>query len=111
VYTSFALFSILSISFFVGINFLLAYKKFAFIRQQQNMQFTLSTGFFSIASAGCSSCGFSLLSLTGIGSALGVPLHESFWQGVTLILLIATFFYNIRALSKTTCAISGTSNK
>jgi|SRR5581483_9948367 len=50
----------------------------------------------SIVSAGCTSCGFSLLSILGISGALSLPFHGIELHIISLLLLFLSFFYMLR---------------
>jgi hypothetical protein len=90
----------------VGINTVLVIKKLQYIKGQKNIQWTFGAGIFSVASSSCPGCGFSLLSLTGLTSAIpGIPFQGNLFSFMILVLLFVTCAYNISSLNKISCAI------
>lgn len=98
---------LLSIALLVGINCMLVLRKLAFVRSQKNIQWTFGTGIVTLASTSCPGCGFSLLSLTGLTSAIpGIPLHGTLFSFLILVILSITALYNLQSLNKVSCSYS-----
>jgi hypothetical protein len=109
---SFTMFGVLhallfvSIAIGVAINIQLVIKKLQYIRGQKNIQWTFGAGIFTLASSSCPGCGFSLLSLTGLTSAIpGIPFQGNIFSFFVLVVLFITCIYNLSSLNKVSCAI------
>lgn len=99
------------IALLVGINIMLISRKLSFMRSQKNVQWTFSAGIFSLASASCPGCGFSLLSVTGLTSAIpGLPLEGLHASLLIFGILTVTTLYNLRSLGQQFCALPSKSN-
>jgi hypothetical protein len=96
-------------SILVGLNILLIFKTIRKLESRKG-RFSISAGtgaILGIAVAGCSSCGFSVLSLLGLSASLsfipfgGIGLHL-----LAIILLIFSSFYALKTLhDKVVCKI------
>jgi hypothetical protein len=96
----------LSIAIGVGINIQLVFKKLHYLRRQRNIHWTFGAGLFTLASSSCPGCGFSLLSITGLTSAIpGIPFQGNIFLSLVLGILIATCIYNLNSLNKVSCAL------
>lgn len=90
----------------VGINMQLVIKKLQLLKTQRNVQWTFGAGILTLASSSCPGCGFSLLSITGLTSALpGIPFQGNIFSLFVLLLLIITCSYNLYSLQKVSCSI------
>lgn len=99
-------FFLVVIALLVGVNIMLVSRKLSLVRSQKNVQWTFSAGIFSLASASCPGCGFSLLSVTGLTSAIpGLPLEGLHASLFIFGILAATTLYNLRSLGQQFCAI------
>lgn len=102
-------FLLLTIALIVGINSMLVIRKIAFVRAQKNVQWTFGAGFITLASTSCPGCGFSLLSVTGLTTAIpGLPLQGLSFSMLILAILTITTFYNLQSLGKVSCALPST---
>lgn len=88
------------ISLFVGVNILLMIHSVKAIREQGSLKFAFGGGtLLGVVSAGCTSCGFSVLSLLGLAAffayfpIVGVLLHL-----LVILLLLFSIFYNLKTL-------------
>ncbi len=100
---------ILAIALLVGVNVMLVIRKIAMLKSQKNVQWTFGAGIVSLASSSCPGCGFSLLSVTGLTSAIpGLPLTGITFSLVTLGILLLTTVYNLRSLGTVSCKIPTT---
>lgn len=96
----------LVIAMLVGINVMLVIRKFNFLRSQKDVQWTFSAGIVSLASSSCPGCGFSLLSITGLSSAIpSIAFSGITLSVITLLILLATTFYNLRSLGISSCPL------
>lgn len=95
----------LFIAMFVGINVVLVIKKLSILRSQKKIQWTFGAGIISLASSSCPGCGFSLLSITGLTSAIpGLPFANGvIYSSIMLVILVATAYYNLRSLEAYAC--------
>jgi hypothetical protein len=92
---------LLIISVLFGANFAFVIEKFNFIRKQHNLRLTIGSGIISLASAGCASCGLSLVSLVGLGSALAIlPFRGVELYLLAIAVLLASFLYNLNSIYK-----------
>lgn len=100
------LLTFLLISLFVGANIELLRQKVHVLSKQKHIKFAMSAGILSIGGVGCAACGFSLLSVIGLGSAVSVlPFKGLGLSVVALTILIITFYYNATSFTKA-CEIS-----
>ncbi len=91
--------SIIAVLF--GINLALVIQKINFIRKQSNLKLTIGAGLISLASAGCASCGLSIVSFIGIGGALALlPFRGMELYFLSIAILVVSFFYNLNAIYK-----------
>lgn len=92
---------LLTISVLFGMNFTLVIQKINFIKRGKNLKITLGAGIVSLASAGCASCGLSIVSLIGIGSSLALlPFGGLELYFLSIVILTASFIYNLNAIYK-----------
>lgn len=88
-------------SFLVGINILLVIKIIKRLKFQ-GTKASISIGGSSIlalTTAGCSSCGFSILSIMGLTSSLSLmPLRGTGLNLVSISLLVISIFFSIRTM-------------
>lgn len=85
---------------FVGTNLLLLYKSIAGMSAHGKAHLALGGAtVFSIVSAGCASCGLSLLSVLGLSTTLVVlPFHGAELRYISLGLLLLSAFYMLKKL-------------
>lgn len=84
-----------------GLNLGMVIKKYRFIRNQPNLGITIGSGIISLAAAGCASCGLSVMSLIGLGSALAIlPFGGLELYLLAIIILFASLLYNLNSLYK-----------
>lgn len=99
--SGFDLFLLTIISILFGLNLGMVVKKYRFVRSQPNLGITLGSGIISLAAAGCASCGLSIVSLVGLGSALAIlPFGGLELYVGAIIILSASLLYNLSALYK-----------
>ena len=96
-------------SILVGLNILLIAKTIIKLESQKG-RLSISVGgsaILGIVVAGCSSCGFSVLSLLGLSAALSfIPFGGMGLHLLAIILLLFSFFYALRAFHyKVICKI------
>ncbi len=86
----------------VGCNLALFLKEIRRLRRQGTIGLTVGGGtLLGIAITGCSSCGFSLLSLLGLGASLSViPFPEVTLRLIAIVLLTASTFYILKKLQR-----------
>lgn len=92
---------LLIISFFFGLNttFILL-KNTPQPEGKTNNKFTLGAGFLSILVSGCT-CGTSLFAVLGLsGSIALLPFGGNLVLSVALIVLLITFFFNLRSATQ-----------
>ena len=84
----------------VGVNILLLSKSIAGIRGKGKVHISLSGAtIFSVVTAGCTSCGLSLLSVIGLSATLTfLPFHGAELRIISLGLLLASSFYMLKKL-------------
>jgi len=83
-----------------ALNILLATQKISSLKNP-SVKFGIGAGVISLTTAGCASCGLSLLTIFGLGSALTLlPFKGVEILLATLLILISTTTYNLHALSK-----------
>ncbi len=88
----------LLIALLVGINITLSNRKIALLRKQKNLHFSFGAGLISIVGAGCASCGFSILSLIGLGGAAAVlPFQGIELSILAVLLLLIILFYTLNS--------------
>lgn len=88
-----------------GVNFVMVVEKVKFLRKGHNLKITLGAGIISVAAAGCASCGLSLVSVVGLGSALAVLPFRGFELYIaSIVILLLSLYYNLSSLYKT-CGI------
>lgn len=93
-------------SFLVGINITLLVKILRKMRHQGKLTFTTGgSSLLALVSAGCSSCGITLLSVLGVSSAI-VPLKSLPLQYLSLGLLTFSLAYSVRKLHDKSCKIN-----
>lgn len=89
------------IALLFALNILLVTKKIQFVSKQKNLHLTFGAGVLSIAASGCGACGFSLLSLAGLGGATTLlPFGGIELTLIAFGLLAATAVYNMNSLYK-----------
>lgn len=83
----------------VGINIVLLISTFKFLKRGSGVKFFVGGGsIFGVISAGCTSCGFSALSVLGLGGGIG---FASFGGGIIFyILSFGTLIFSIFYMSK-----------
>ncbi len=96
----------ISIALLVGMNVVLVHKKLQQVKSQKNLQWSFGAGLFTLASTGCTACGFSILSLGGAAGALTfLPFRGQELTFVTLAILMTALVYNFYSLAQTSCNI------
>lgn len=76
-------------------------EKVKFLKKRNNLKITLGAGIISIVAAGCASCGLSLASIVGLGSALAVLPFRGFELYIASIaILLLSLYYNLSSLYK-----------
>lgn len=86
---------------FFGINVVLFIKTLALMRQSGKLQLTVGGAtLVGIISTGCTSCGFSLLSLFGLTSVSFLPFRGPQLHIIALLLLGASSWYMLTRLQK-----------
>lgn len=94
-----ALLIIVSVLF--GLNLELVLRKIKFLASYGSLHITFGTGLITLAATGCASCGLSLMSLVGLGGALAaLPFHGLELYFVSIIILLASLWYNLDSLVK-----------
>lgn len=92
----------------LGINIALFLKEFGKLTNQGRVSMTVGGSMFlGIASTGCSSCGFSLLSLLGVSVSFGfLPFGDVFLRSVVLVLLLGSIAYLlVKIHEQTACSL------
>lgn len=84
-----------------GINIALIVRSFNFIRGSGNVKFIAGGGtILGFISSGCASCGFSLLSVLGIGSVFALlPFGNYTLYTLSIISLLFSGFYMLKKLN------------
>lgn len=87
----------------VGINLLLIGKTVSAFQQSGKVHVTFGgAALIGLATTGCTSCGFSLLSILGLSSSVSfLPLHGLELHIIAIMLLVISFLYMINQLHKT----------
>lgn len=87
-------------AFFVGLNLVLLGKALASLQGKGKVHLSLGGAtLFSLATAGCASCGLSLLSVIGLSASLAfLPFHGAELRVVSLGLLVVSALYMLREL-------------
>lgn len=89
------------IALLVGINIELMRQKVYSLSKQKHVKVAIGAGIISVAGAGCAACGFSFLSVIGIGSAAAfLPFNGLGLSVIALVILVITFYYNLVSFSK-----------
>lgn len=89
------------IGFLFGMNTILILRKLKFIKKQGSVKLTAGAGILSIATAGCASCGLSVLSLFGLGGALAIlPFGGTELYFIAIAILIYSLRSNLKAIYK-----------
>lgn len=92
---------LIAISVLFGLNVSLVMSKLAAIKKGGRMSVVFGTGFISIISAGCASCGLSAASLLGLGGAFAfLPFHGVEFYVLSLFILLASLYINLGAFAK-----------
>lgn len=83
-----------------GVNIVLLGKAILYLRGNGKVHVSLGGAtLFSLASAGCLSCGFSLLSLIGISASFAfLPFSGILLRVISILLLLFSAFYMLRKL-------------
>ena len=86
----------------VGINLVLAMKTIYLLKHQGKIRLSLGgASILGLITTGCSSCGFSLISLLGLSASLSfLPLHGLELHIGAVVLLLLSFFYMVYQLHK-----------
>jgi hypothetical protein len=89
-------------AFLVGVNVTLSISLLQKMQKMGNLSFSMGGGtFVGVFSAGCSSCGFSALSLFGLSGTVALfPLHGAELYILAISLLTLSLYYNITKLQK-----------
>lgn len=88
-----------------GMNTMLIVRKIKFIKERGSIKLTAGAGFLSIATAGCASCGLSVISLFGLGGAIAIlPFGGVELYLVAIGALLFSLRYNLKAIYKA-CAL------
>lgn len=89
-------------SILVGINFVLAIKTIYLLEHTGKIRVSLGgASILGLLTTGCSSCGFSLLSLLGLSASLSfLPFHGLELHIGAIVLLFFSFFYMLFQLHK-----------
>lgn len=84
----------------VGINIVLIAKTIYYLEHAGKVKLSLGgAGLLGLVTTGCSSCGFSLLSLVGLGGALSfLPFHGMEIHILALLALVGSAFYMLKQL-------------
>jgi hypothetical protein len=94
----------------VGINLLMIIKIFKHLKKNSGgLSLTIGgSAILGILVAGCSSCGFSVLSLVGLSGALSfIPFEGLGLHMLAITLLILSLFYSLKTLNlKSGCKLS-----
>lgn len=87
-------------AFLVGVNVLLAIKTIASLRKNGKIKVSLTTGaVIGLVTTGCSSCGFSFLSVMGLGATFSfLPFHGLELHILAIALLLFSGWYMLREL-------------
>lgn len=90
----------LASSILVGINLLLVSKSLQLLKNQGKVRLSVGGAtLISLITTGCSSCGFSLLSILGLGTSLSfLPFHGMELHIASVLLLIFSAWYMIKKL-------------
>lgn len=90
-------------SLLVGLNGILIVKTIILLENRKSkLSFTVGgSALLGVAVAGCSSCGFSVLSLLGLSASLSIiPLGALGLHLIVITLLIFSFMYSLNSLSE-----------
>lgn len=84
----------------VGLNLVLVVKAFRGLEKGKRIYVSLGgTTLFALVTAGCTSCGISLLSVLGLSATLAfLPFHGAELRIISLVLLTLSAFYVIKKL-------------
>lgn len=93
-------FLLIGTSFLVGLNFVLLFLTVKNIRQNSRVGLVVGgASVLSLAAAGCTSCGLSVLSILGFSTALAIlPFDGLTVHFVSIILLLFSTFYMLKKL-------------
>lgn len=82
----------------VGLNLVLLWRAFAGLQRRGKVHISLGGAtLFSLVTAGCASCGLSLLSVLGLSATLvALPFHGAELRYVSLVLLVFSAFYMLK---------------
>lgn len=87
-------------SIFVGINLLLVGKTLQLLENQGKVRLSVGGAtLVSLITTGCSSCGFSLLSILGLGTSFSfLPFHGMELHIASVLLLVFSAWYMVKKL-------------
>lgn len=84
-----------------GMNIIIIIRKIKFLKTQGGIKLTAGAGILSIATAGCASCGLSVISLFGLGGAIAIlPFGGTELYFVAIAALLLSLRYNLKAIYK-----------
>lgn len=92
-------YALILISLLVGMNILVTFKILKNLRNEQGKLSIVFGGsaVLGILAVGCSSCGFSVLSLLGLASALSIiPLGKFGLTFIVILFLLISLFYSVK---------------
>lgn len=94
------LFFIILNALLVGLNILLLGKAVIWLRNQRKVHVSLGGAtLFALVTAGCASCGLSLLSVLGLSATLAfLPFHGAELRVIACVFLLVSAFYMLRQL-------------
>jgi hypothetical protein len=87
------------IALLIGFNIQLISLKIKNITKQKNLRLTFGAGLLSIVGTGCATCGFSVLSVIGLGGiATLLPFGGIELSYITIVILSVSLWYNLKTM-------------
>jgi len=87
------------IAILIGLNIQLISLKIKNITKQKNLRLTYGAGLLSIVGTGCATCGFSVLSVIGLGGVVTLlPFGGIELSYLTIVILTLSLWYNLKTM-------------
>jgi hypothetical protein len=87
------------IAILIGFNIQLISLKIKNLTKQKNLRLTYGAGLLSIVGTGCATCGFSVLSVIGLGGvATLLPFGGIELSYITIVILSLSLWYNLKTM-------------
>lgn len=87
------------IAILIGFNIQLISLKIKNIAKQKNLRLTFGAGLLSIVGTGCATCGFSVLSVIGLGGVATIlPFGGIELSYLTIVILSLSLWYNLKTM-------------